>query len=207
MPASPQRPGPPRTPADAEALASAREARRAAWLGAAAAGDVRAFEQFHDDSYGVARGLARRIVPAADVDEVLDDAFFQAWQQCGRFDAARAGATTWLLTLVRSRALDLLRRHAARPASADAEAGAEADQADPAPGPEALLAQAQAGSRLHAALARLGPQQRWLLGLAFFRDLSHAQIAAQTGLPLGTVKSVLSRAQARLRQQLVGSAD
>ena len=45
---------------------------------------------------------------------------------------------------------------------------------------------------------------RWLLGLAFFRDLSHAQIAAQTGLPLGTVKSVLLRAQTQLREQLAG---
>lgn len=186
---------------------AASDARRAACLAAAAAGDVRAFERFHDDTFAVARGLARRIVPAADVDEVLDDAYFQAWQQCSRFDTARGCATAWLLTLVRSRALDQLRRNAARPGPAPDAQVDDDPSADPAPGPEALLAQAQRGSRLHAALAGLSAQQRWLLGLAFFRDLSHAQIAAQTGLPLGTVKSVLLRAQARLREQLAGQID
>lgn len=187
-------------PPDADA---ARERQWAAWLAAAAAGDSRAFAALHDASLGMARGLARRIVTAADVDDVLVDAYFQAWQQCARFDAARGRATVWLMMLVRSRALDHWRRRAARAeVSAGDAATPPAEPSDPQPGPEALLALAERSSRLHAALTTLSAPQRWLLGLAFFRDLSHAQIAAHTGLALGTVKSHIQRAQQRLREQL-----
>lgn len=69
-------------------------------------------------------------------------------------------------------------------------------------GPEALLAITQRDSQLHVSLGKLSAQERWFLGLAFFRDLSHSQIAHTTGLPLGTVKSVILRTQARLRRDL-----
>jgi RNA polymerase sigma-70 factor (ECF subfamily) len=55
---------------------------------------------------------------------------------------------------------------------------------------------------VHAALARLSPNERWVLGLAYYADLSHREICAQTALPLGTVKSLILRAQAKLREQL-----
>jgi RNA polymerase sigma-70 factor (ECF subfamily) len=195
-----------------EAARAARDRQWAAWLAAAAAGDVRAFEAFHDASHAGAHALARRIVPATDLDDVLAEAYLQAWQQCARFDPARGRAAAWLLTIVRSRALDLLRRQAVSPLqTADVAVAVDADgdaaAADPLPGPEALLDLAERGSRLHAALATLTAQERWLLGLAFFRDLSHAQIAQCTGLPLGTVKSVILRAQARLRARLAPLAD
>ena len=72
-----------------------------------------------------------------------------------------------------------------------------------APGPPDLIAAAEAGSRVRCALEQLGSQERWVLGLAYYRDLSHSQIAGETGLPLGTVKSLILRAQARLRKMLV----
>lgn len=77
-----------------------------------------------------------------------------------------------------------------------------AEAASDAPGPPDLLAQAQAGSAVHRALAELSAQERWLLGLAYCRDLTHAQIATATALPLGTVKSALLRAQHKLRERL-----
>jgi RNA polymerase sigma-70 factor (ECF subfamily) len=218
--------------ADARA---ARDVELARCLAAARQGDAQAFERFYDASFAAARALARRLLqrlePAA-VDDLLADAYFEAWRQTARFDPARGSAMTWLLTLVRSRCLDLLRSRAAQPsvggtagggdddgAAHGGEAGAaqvaqaaqaariasvahvadlDAVAADPA---ERLWRQ-QAGSRLHAALARLSPAERWVLGLAYLREMSQTEIAAVTGLPLGTVKSHAQRAQARLRQWL-----
>lgn len=191
--------------ADGDDERRARDRQCSAWLAAAAAGDVRAFEAFHDATHPHARALARRIVPAADLDDVLADAYLQAWQQRTRYDPTRGTAVAWLLTIVRSRALDQWRRNDASPLQpAERAADREDDPgvADPLPGPEALLELAERGSRLHQCLATLSAQERWLLGLAFFRDLSHSQIALCTGLPLGTVKSVILRAQARLRERL-----
>ena len=177
----------------------ARDERLALLLARAAAGDALAFEAFYDASVVHARTLARRILRDADLDDVLAEAFFQAWRDAARFDVVRGSAMAWLLTIVRTRALDWLRQRQLRGPAGDAE---PADVLSDEPSPPDLLAQAQAGTRLHAALGRLSQQERWLLGLAYYRDHTHVQIAAATALPLGTVKSVLLRAQRKLRTLL-----
>jgi RNA polymerase sigma-70 factor (ECF subfamily) len=177
----------------------ARDEHLALLLQRCAGGDALAFEAFYDASIVHARTLARRILRDAELDDVLSDAFFQAWRDCRRFDAARGSAMAWLLTIVRTRALDCLRQRQARGQPGDDEA---ADVLSDEPGPPDLLARAQAGSRLQAALGQLSQQERWLLGLAYYRDHTHVQIAAATALPLGTVKSVLLRAQHKLRTLL-----
>jgi len=78
----------------------------------------------------------------------------------------------------------------------------DSDEPHPDPGPEQLLESVQASSQLHAALSQLSADERWVLGLAFFRDHSQSEIAAFTGLPLGTVKSLITRAQHKLRELL-----
>lgn len=168
-------------------------------LAAAARGDNEAFETFYDATIGLARALARRLLDAADVEDLLADVYFEAWRQAARFDAARGSAVTWLLTRVRSRALDLLRRRATQPG-----VGGDVAIADTPGGPDPAdrLWQAQAGTRLHRALQVLTAPERWVLGLAYFRELTHAQIAGCTGMPLGTVKSHLQRAQTKLRAAL-----
>lgn len=171
----------------------------AALLHDAAAGNSRAFEAFYDATLAYAHALARRMLRPADVQDVLADAYFQAWREVARFDTKRGAAVTWLLTLVRSRALDLLRHQRASP---EVEAAEPPEPATPSPGPEALLAGMQAGSQLRAALAELSSNERWVLGLAYYRDLSHREICAETGLPLGTVKSLILRAQTKLRERL-----
>ena len=178
-----------------------RDTRLAEQLSAAAGGDVTAFEAFYDTMVGHAHALARRMVRPGDVADVLSDAFFQAWRDAARFDAERGSAATWVLTIVRSRALDLLRRQrAAHESEHDEQALAEL--AADAPGPEALLAGSQSNDRLHVALAALSANERWVLGLAYYRDMSHHEISVATGMPLGTVKSLIRRAQTRLREQL-----
>ena len=180
-----------------------RDARLAACVVAAAAGDCRAFEVFYDETIAYARTLARRLLRGADVDDLLADAYFEAWRGARRFDAGRGSAGSWLLAIVHSRSLDLLRRRQVHPEGADPDQAAEsaADGADPID----ALWQRQSQARLHTALAALNGSERWVLGLAYFRDLSHAQVARATGMPLGTVKSLLLRAQAKLRERLAAT--
>ena len=178
-----------------------RDGMLAALLAEVAAGNTVAFERFYDATLGYARALARRMVKAADLDDLLADAFFQAWREAARFDAARGSAVTWLLTLVRSRALDLLRRQRASPEVESADDSVH-EAAGDTPGPDDLLSGTQAGTRLHAALVQLSGNERWVLGLAYYSELSHREICETTGLPLGTVKSLILRAQGKLRDQL-----
>ena len=139
-------------------------------------------------------------------EEVAEDTFWQIWRQAPRFDAERGSAVAWIMTIARSRALDALR--GVDPAECEAEPGELAgNEASSRDDPLDLLAAMQQGHRLHAALASLDPEPRQLVALAFFRGLSHEEIAAQTQLPLGTVKSHIRRALARLRQALSGDAD
>lgn len=183
-----------------------RDQRLAALLAAAARGDTTAFEAFYDATYAYARTVARRVLAGGDTDDLLADAYFEAWRKAASFDAARGSAVTWLLTVVRSRALDLLRQRASHPSVGGQDAGDDEAAAGAAAGadsdPGERLWRHEAGGRLHAAVQALSPPERWALGLAYWRELSHAEIAAATGWPLGTVKSHLLRAQHKLREAL-----
>lgn len=184
------------SPAQAAARA-ARDAGLASALTEAAAGDACAFEHFYDATVGYARALARRIVHGADLEDALADAYLDAWRLAPRFDPARGSAVSWLLNIVHSRALDIRRR---RCPDRDESQAPETASADPGPGDR--LWQREAGRRLGLALAALSANERWVLGLAYFRDQTHQAIAETTGLPLGTVKSLILRAQGKLRQAL-----
>ena len=180
----------------------------AALLHAAARGDARAFEQFYGATCRQALAVVRRITGTAFAEDVLSDCYFQAWRDAARFDAARGDAIAWLLTIARSRALDRMRKEALRHGGLSG-----APESDPAscedaqaPGPDALLQGVQERSRLHAALAALSANERWVLGLAYYRDFTQAEIAGITQLPLGTVKSLMTRAQHKLREALQNGA-
>lgn len=180
-----------------------RDQRLAADLERAAQGDADAFERFYDGTFGYARMLARRLLRGADVDDLLADVYFEAWRHASRFDARRGGPVTWLLTMVRSRALDALRAQAARPPAAGAgDDATAADLPDDGGDPADQLWQRQGNDRLHRALATLSAAERWVLGLAYLREMTQTEIAAATGMPIGTVKSHALRAQSKLRALL-----
>ncbi|MCW5633294.1 MAG: sigma-70 family RNA polymerase sigma factor [Rubrivivax sp.] len=204
--------------ADAAAAARRERDRRLAdLLAAASAGDGDAFECFYEQTFAYARTVARRLLrDAAEVEDLLADCYFEAWRSVARFDPARGSAVTWLLTLVRSRGVDALRAAAARPDRASGREGvgpAEAERseaavenrgtadlgADTEADPAERLWRRQATAGLHAALATLSAAERWVLGLAYLREMPHAEIARCTGMPLGTVKSHALRAQRKLR--------
>lgn len=129
-------------------------------------------------------------------EECAQDVMATLWQKAHLFDPARASVATWVFTIARNRRIDALRR-ARRPEPEDLPWGPE-----PEPDQAEVFEAQQDTIRLGAALARLPEAQRALIERAFFGELSHSEIAAETGLPLGTVKSRIRLALDRLRQHM-----
>lgn len=153
-----------------------------------------------------AYGLAIRIVARPQIaEEVVEDTFFQMWREADRFDASRGRVTAWMATICRSRALDALRRrdHAELTDDTDSlleQAGAAENT------PEAVLEQFEEASAVRQALERLPQRERQAVALAFFKGLSHQEIADQWQMPLGSVKTLLHRAFGLLRAELTPKA-
>lgn len=165
-----------------------------------AGGDDGALATLYDLTLGKVYGLALRIVGEAAAEDVVAEVYLQAWRQAGAWCAERGAVLAWLLTICRSRALDHRRRREPalshpEPETLRATAATDADPPD-------LLAACEDHAALHRALLTLGVEQRQVIALAFFRDLSHQEIATRLGMPLGTVKSHARRAQRALAAAL-----
>ena len=141
--------------------------------------------------------LMRAGEPEGAAEEIAQEVMIAVWRKAGRFDGAKASAATWIFTIARNRRIDRLRR---------AGAGGEAPEPDidpePAASAETGLAGADRDARVRAAVAGLTAEQREVVRLAYFSGLSQSEIATRLDLPLGTVKSRLRLAFARLRDAL-----
>lgn len=160
------------------------------------------YEQTADRLYGLIHCLLNN---AQDAEDVLSELFLAVWHEPQRYDATRGPVIAWLMVMARSRALDLLRRHKHMRFTVVESATIDNDllqAASHASSPIDMLTAWQEGSRVQQALSQLSDIQRHLILLAFFKGLSHAEIAASMDLPLGTVKSHLRRAQQTLEQLL-----
>ena len=126
-------------------------------------------------------------------EECAQEVMATVWHKAHLFDPTKASAATWIFTIARNRRIDMIRK-TRRPEPEDLPWGPEAepDQQD------ALILQ-QETDKLGAALSALPEKQRALIEKAYFGDLSHSDIAAETGLPLGTIKSRIRLALERLR--------
>ena len=162
--------------------------------------DKLAFEQFYDNSIKLCFSQAMRITNRKDIaEEVTSDVYMQVWNTAESYDDKRSGVMTWLMMLCRSRALDALRRRKSQQAreSVDIEVIAEPSTDET---PQDLLNAVQQDSVLHHAIRQLKPQQRQLLSLAYFKNLTHNEIACYTDTPLGTVKTQIRRAIIKLKE-------
>jgi RNA polymerase sigma-70 factor (ECF subfamily) len=171
-----------------------------------AAGDESALGLLYDRWSPLLHSVARRILSDPDdAEEVLEEAFWQAWRQAGRYEEGRGGVSTWLTMMVRSRALDRVRargrmreeRWAVLPEPSSADAF------DAPAAPDALTERSEERRMIEAAVARLPPEQRETVELAYFRGMSQSEIAAALGQPLGTVKTRARLALQKLRESLV----
>jgi RNA polymerase sigma-70 factor (ECF subfamily) len=182
------------SPADVEQLKSL--------LAATARRDEAAFARLYEATSAKLFGVALRILRREDwAEEVLQDCYVSIWNNAATYSAALSSPMTWMTSIVRNRCLDWLRRPVLDTVSAAAD-----DEVDPLdqiagdePGPLARLAASADARALAECLGRLEAKQRQVIMLAFFRGLTHSELAAHTREPLGTVKTRIRRGLERLK--------
>ena len=144
-------------------------------------------------TYFIRAGMA-----AAQAEDLAQETMLTVWRKAPQFDRARAGASTWIFVIARNLRIDLFRRQ-----RSEQSALAEPLEQIAAPvSADDTVDTAQREARVRAALSQLSAEQASVVRLSFFSDTPHGEIAAQLGIPLGTVKSRIRLAVARLREIL-----
>ncbi len=175
------------------------DTRHAAWLLAVGTERDRAafVALFHEFAPRMKAWLMRAGVPAEAAEDAAQEAMLAVWQKAAQFDPARATASAWMFTILRNRYIDQTRRGLRRP-PIDVLPPPDSEPASQ----DTLLLAEERSARLHTALSALPNDQRAALELAFFKSCSHSEMGKVLGLPLGTVKSRLRLAMAKLRSAL-----
>jgi RNA polymerase sigma-70 factor (ECF subfamily) len=165
--------------------------------------DPEAFEVLYDRHGGAAYSLAYRIVgDRAAAEEVTQEAFISVWRSGARFDATRGSVRSWLLSVVRNRAIDFLRSRAGKAPKLtfDDDAVLEARPAAERTEDEAL--QRETAAEIQGALGKLPGEQSKVIELAYFGGFSHSEIARILNLPMGTVKGRMRLGLEKIRGEL-----
>jgi len=170
-----------------------------ALLSLVASSDDQALAELYDRFGRVAYGLALRILrDEALAQDAVQEAFLAIWRSADRFLAERAKASTWILTLVHRRSVDLVRRE-------DRRRGEPLESAGEPAAPETVEDEATLGFErrvVQEGLSRLQPEQREALELGYYGGLTQSELAERLGLPLGTIKSRMFTGLSRLRELL-----
>jgi RNA polymerase sigma-70 factor, ECF subfamily len=185
---------PERSPTDAES-------RQADLIRGVAEGDNQALASLYDTTSRTVYGLLLRILSdPSSAEEVLLDVYVQVWRQAASYCPERGRPLAWLTTIARSRAIDRMRR-----SRHEQQRTVPLDEAARASGGESVEEGVRAGevrAVVRAALDTLAPEQRDVIELAYYGGMSHSEIAAARGLPLGTVKTRTRLGMMRLREML-----
>jgi RNA polymerase sigma-70 factor, ECF subfamily len=170
-----------------------------ALLSLVASSDDQALEELYDRFGRVAYGLALRILrDEALAQDAVQEAFLAVWRSADRFLAERAKASTWILTLVHRRSVDLVRRE-------DRRRGEPLESAAEPTAPVTTEEEATLGFErriVQEALAQLSPEQREALELGYYGGLTQSELAERLGQPLGTIKSRMFAGLSQLRDLL-----
>ena len=165
-----------------------------------ARGDETALAELYDRIGRIAYGLALRVLRDERLaEDAVQDGFLAAWRGAANFRAERAKASTWILTLVHRRAVDLVRREDRRRAEPLDD---DAPGAGGAPSTEEAAWLRFERERVQKALAQLSDSQREAIELAYYGGFSQSELAERLGVPLGTIKSRMFAGLARLRELL-----
>lgn len=169
-------------------------------IAACAGGDQKALNAIYRQEAGRMLAVAQRILRRrALAEEAVQDAFVLIWRNAARFDRSKGSGATWLYTVLRNRALSILRSEV-RVEPTDGPLAA--DIADEAETPEDAVARLSDAEALRHCLEKLDPRRRSAIALAYVQGLSHAELAGKLGLPLGTVKSWMRRSLMSLKECL-----
>jgi RNA polymerase sigma-70 factor, ECF subfamily len=165
--------------------------------------DPSAFELVYDRHGGPAYSLAYRIVgDRGTAEDVTQEAFLSLWRSGAKYDRARGSVRTWLLGVVRNRAIDALRREATRAPTVELELERLPDQGPYTELTDAEALRREAAREVRGALRMLPADQLKVIELAYFGGLSHSEIAEALGMPLGTVKGRMRLAMEKIRATL-----
>lgn len=192
------------TPSNAAPPPNERDLGDAQLIRRIAAGDRTAFGELYDRFSRPLYATAVKIVQdASDAQDIVHDAFVVVWDKAADFDSGKGSAFTWLVTLVRNRAIDRVRSRRRRSellaASVPHDLGYEEGQARSADHQATMGDDAKA---IREAVAALAPEQKQALDLAFFGGLTQEEIARSLGEPLGTVKARIRRGLLKLRDSI-----
>jgi len=176
-----------------------RNARLMELLARTALSDQKAFAELYRLTSSHLYAVALRILrESAAAEEVLQESFVNIWHHAGSYVAARSQPLTWLTSIVRNRCLDQLRRRQLDTVTMDDE-DESVSVADQGPTPLEMLMTSANARAVGACVETLEPGQKQAIALAFYQGLSHSELSAHLGRPLGTVKSWVRRALERLK--------
>jgi RNA polymerase sigma-70 factor (ECF subfamily) len=165
--------------------------------------DPEAFEVLYDRHGGVAYSLAYRIVgDRAAAEEVTQEAFISVWRSGARFDAARGSVRSWLLSVVRNRAIDFLRSKAGKAPKLDFDDDSALEQRPAAERTEEEALRRETATEVRGAIGNLPGEQAKVIELAYFGGFSHSEIAEILSLPMGTVKGRMRLGLEKIRGEL-----
>ena len=142
--------------------------------------------------------LMRKGATAAEADEIVQDVMLTLWRRADLYDPHRAPVSAWIYQIARNRHIDVIRKER-RPVPEEL-----AHEPEPERDASQIMAMDQETGLLQQAIARLNPDQRAMVERAYLGEMTHQQISAQTGLPLGTIKSRIRLGLERLRHELKG---
>jgi RNA polymerase sigma-70 factor (ECF subfamily) len=165
--------------------------------------DPEAFEVFYDRHGGVAYSLAYRIVgEQAAAEDVTQEAFISIWKSGARFDRARGSVRSWMLSIVRNRAIDALRSRAGKAPKLSFDDDAILEQRPSEELTEEEAMRRETATELRGALGELPGEQSKVIELAYFGGFSQSEISRMLGVPLGTVKGRMRLGLEKIRGEL-----
>ncbi len=165
--------------------------------------DPEAFEVLYDRHGGAAFSLAYRIVgDRTAAEEVTQEAFISVWRSGARFDATRGSVRSWLLSVVRNRAIDFLRSKAGKAPKLDFDDETVLEQRPAAERTEEEALRRETAVEVRGAIGNLPGEQAKVIQLAYFGGFSHSEIAQILSLPMGTVKGRMRLGLEKIRGEL-----
>jgi RNA polymerase sigma factor (sigma-70 family) len=171
-------------------------------LGSVGNGDARAFRSLYDATSPKLFGFALRILHRREIaEDVLQDSFAAIWHSARDYRPHLSAPMTWMATIVRNKAFDVLRSadHAVEIDGSDFDGAVLRALEDPGRNPPDALQLSRDAKALAACMAELDSVHRQVVGMAFFHDLSHSELAQQLAMPIGTIKTWIRRSLERLR--------
>ncbi len=187
-------------------LATPEPQQLKSWLTATARKDRQAFRLLYDATSSKLFGYALRILIKRELaEEALQESFVSIWNNAAGYQSSLAAPMTWMTTIVRNKAFDMLRRadHAVEIDADSYQGGGMQDIIDAmqstTPAPAEALQLSQSAAALASCFARLDGLHRQAIAMAFYHDLSHSEVASQMQLPIGTIKTWIRRGLDKLK--------